>query len=237
MTSAPAIDQPDADRPDADRPRRPGHLDLLVTLILLQVGESFLSADSAVQRALFNVLFLAIILSAIRTLSKSILRMRIAVAIGMVGYALSWYSEFHQSTELIAAIYSCYIIVFTLLVVALAESVFGNGLVDFNRIVGAICVYFVTAIIWALVFSLLETVQPGSFDLPTRAAEPGIQQNLVSQFMYFSNVTLTTLGYGDILPVSRPARMLAGLEAMIGQVFLAFVVARLVGLHIAQNRQ
>ena len=53
--------------------------------------------------------------------------------------------------------------------------------------------------------------------------------------LYFSFVTLTTLGYGDITPVSRVAQMLTGVEAMMGQLFVAILIARLVGLHVGQR--
>jgi voltage-gated potassium channel Kch len=56
-----------------------------------------------------------------------------------------------------------------------------------------------------------------------------------SDFTYYSYVTLTTLGYGDIIPISTSARSLALLEAMMGQLYLAVLVARLVGLHISQS--
>jgi voltage-gated potassium channel Kch len=55
--------------------------------------------------------------------------------------------------------------------------------------------------------------------------------------IYFSLVTLTTLGYGDIVPTAAAARMLAAVEAVVGQLYLAVLVARLVGLHIAQARR
>lgn len=123
------------DRPRLGWARRLRHLDLLATLVLLQVSQSFLSADSVIQRALFNLLFLAVVVSAVRTLSKSRVRMITAVTTGVIGYALSAYAEFHPSTALIAAADSCYIVVFVLLIVVLADNVFSDGPVDLNRIV------------------------------------------------------------------------------------------------------
>jgi hypothetical protein len=97
-----------------------------------------------------------------------------------------------------------------------------------DLIMGAICVYFLVGIVWALLYSTLEFFQPGSFQMP---------QGTVSQatFTYYSYVTLTTLGYGEITPISGPARSFALLEAMMGQLYLAVLIARLVGIHIAQS--
>lgn len=216
-------------------PKKLGHLDLLLALILLQVSQSFLSGDSIIKRSIFNLLFLAIVVSAIRSLSKSRIRMVAAVTVGIIAFAVASYAEIHHSITLVVANYSCYVIVFTLLILALCESVFGDGPVNVNRIVGAANIYVILGLLFALVFALLEAVQPGSFDLTSIPSGVGIHQNVVSELIYFSNVTLTTLGYGEILPISNLAKTLATIEATIGQLFLAIVMARLVGLHIAQS--
>ena len=230
MTSTP----PD-DRPKPSWVRRLSQLDLLGALVLLQVSQSFLSADSVIQRALFNLLFLAVVVSAVRTLSKSRVRMILVITTGVMGYAVSTYAEFHPSIAVTTATDVCYIFVFILLMIVLADNVFGDGPVDLNRIVGSVSIYFVLGLVFALVYSLLETFQPGAFGLPPVSKVAGSHQTMFSELFYFSNVTLTTLGYGDINPVSRPARTLATMEAIIGQLYLAIVMARLVGLHIAQK--
>ena len=56
-----------------------------------------------------------------------------------------------------------------------------------------------------------------------------------SHLLYFSLITLTTIGYGDIVPVSAPARVLCGIEGLIGQLFVAIIIARLVGMEIAER--
>lgn len=206
-------------------------------LIVLLVIQSFLSTESTFQRAIFNLLFLGLVLSAIRTLSESRIRMLTAVTVGAVAYALSWAAEARPSAAFVAASYACHIVVFLFLVVALAENVFGDGPVDLNRIMGAVSIYLVLGLVWSLLYSLLEILQPGSFTMARHDAGQGHGQTLVSHFIYFSSVTLTTLGYGDIVPISRPARMFSTLEATIGQLYLAIVIARLVGLHISQNRK
>jgi hypothetical protein len=97
---------------------------------------------------------------------------------------------------------------------------------------GAICVYFLVGIVWALLYSTLEFFQPGSFQMPQGTVNQATSQ---ATFTYYSYVTLTTLGYGEITPISGPARSFALLEAMMGQLYLAVLIARLVGIHIAQS--
>ncbi len=104
--------------------------------------------------------------------------------------------------------------------------------VDFNILMGAICVYMLMGIIWAIMYSFLNVLIPGSFSGLSVESEEG----RLLEFIYYSFVTLTTLGYGDLLPVSSIARAFAYLEAVIGQIYVAVLVAGLVGIHVS-NRQ
>ncbi len=83
---------------------------------------------------------------------------------------------------------------------------------------------------WAFVFSVLECIHPGSFSI----GEGQIGVGLLL-FIYYSFVTITTLGYGDITPLTAPANSISLLEAVIGQIYLVVLVARLVGMHIAPS--
>lgn len=104
--------------------------------------------------------------------------------------------------------------------------------ISLNRLVGAICVYLLLGVIWALFYTLTDLVQPDSF----AGFAPGDDLGWASEWLYFSFVTMTTLGYGDILPVSATARGLAYLQAMVGQFYIAILVAGLVSAYIG-NRQ
>lgn len=99
-----------------------------------------------------------------------------------------------------------------------------------DTLFGAICVYLLIGIGWGLLYVALEMLQPGSF-----SADPAIEQadaSKVSYFTYYSFVTLTTLGFGDITPLSHIARTTTYLEAIIGQLYIAVLIARLVGVHL-----
>ncbi len=98
-------------------------------------------------------------------------------------------------------------------------------------IMGAICGYFLIGLLWNNVYVLIEVLEPNSFQLSHGPGAEG--QN----FIYYSFVTLTTLGYGDITPISHPAQSLSLLEAIMGQLYLAVLVARMVGIHIAQSHE
>ena len=101
-----------------------------------------------------------------------------------------------------------------------------------DRIVGAICVYALIGLAWAKTYEALDGVVPGSFRFPadTAWAMPGLVR-----YTYFSFVTLGTLGYGDVSPVTALAGTLAWMEAVTGQLYLAITVARLVALSLADS--
>jgi hypothetical protein len=80
---------------------------------------------------------------------------------------------------------------------------------------------------------MLELVEPGSYLFDGRPLERG---NVFAKLVYFSLVTLSTLGYGDIIPVSPPARMFAAVEAITGQLYLATLIASLISVRASQSR-
>jgi hypothetical protein len=111
------------------------------------------------------------------------------------------------------------------------QAAFSRGRdVDRERISASISLYLMFGLIFALIFALVEKLLPGSFFYSILSSD-GFDQKPLLHFMYFSYVTLATLGYGDIVPISGPAKGLALLEAIIGQLYLVLVVARLVSLY------
>lgn len=106
---------------------------------------------------------------------------------------------------------------------AILHRVVTSDVVDTRTILGALSVYAIFGLLFTFAFATVERLQGGPFF--GEVADP---QN--SDFIFFSFTTLTTTGYGDLVPAGQPGRMLAGLEMMIGQIFLVTLVARLVSL-------
>lgn len=77
---------------------------------------------------------------------------------------------------------------------------------------------------------------PGSFTLQQQVSDSSFYSAFGPDLIYFSFVTLTTSGYGDIVPLSQPAKFLSILEAVMGQLYLTIMIARLIGMHISQIR-
>src|SRR4029453_733173 len=116
-------------------------------------------------------------------------------------------------------------VLFLLLSVRLGlQVVLARGRVTTNHLLGAMSVYLLLGVTWALVFRILHRVAPGSFD--------GLSTGSPSEFLYFSFVTLATLGYGDITPVNPIARTAVYLEAVVGQLYVAVLIASLVSRQV-----
>lgn len=122
---------------------------------------------------------------------------------------------------------------FWFVAVALMKYVFfSRSRVDVDLIYGAVSVYLLIGSGFGELFVAFAIANPDTF----KGVEAMIDHDGIARSMsYFSFVTLTTLGYGDIIPVAHSVKVLAYVEAVIGQFYLAVLVARLVGMHIAQS--
>jgi hypothetical protein len=119
--------------------------------------------------------------------------------------------------------------------VIIALHVLRSRRVTTDILLGAVCVYLMLGLAWAGLYEFAELVWPGSL----RSSEPlflgTVEDGTLrgTGFVYYSFVTLSTLGYGDVSPVTPPARVFAWMEAVVGQIFLVIAVARLVSLNVA----
>jgi len=109
----------------------------------------------------------------------------------------------------------------------------GTKAVDANRIVGAICIYLLMGLIWTLMYLFIAQAIPGAFN----GVEQMVWYDNFADVAYYSYVTLTTLGYGDISPVAPIARFLVYMEAVVGVFYMAILVASLIGVGISESNK
>ncbi len=121
-------------------------------------------------------------------------------------------------------------------IVAVIREVLLADRITIHTISGAIVVYLLIGLLWAFMFYLAEGQFPGSFSI-TQELNPNqdISSALFADLTYFSLITLTSTGYGDISPIADWSRTLAALEAILGQIFLAVLVAWLVGKFLSHQ--
>ncbi|KIX15252.1 potassium channel family protein [Dethiosulfatarculus sandiegensis] len=180
---------------------------------------------------IFDFFFLVIFVTAAYSIINTKSRFWLALALLVMGIISHTYAIHlgRFDAETIAA--SMFLGFLLLIAGSLLKEVISRNRVTFNVICGALNVFLLMGIIWGLIYLLIEFTWPGSFKLPERASAHIIDSSRYSELFYFSYVTITTLGYGDITPLSNPARSMALLEAVLGQFYMVVLVARLVGLH------
>ncbi|HZO94112.1 MAG TPA: potassium channel family protein [Candidatus Baltobacteraceae bacterium] len=115
--------------------------------------------------------------------------------------------------------------------IVVGRAVFAEGDITHHRVVGAIAIYLNVALTFAFLYRAIDAVVPHAFNIANAGSSL-----FGGRYVYFSFVTLTTTGYGDILPVHPFARSAATLEALFGQLFPATLLARLVSLHVMHTR-
>jgi len=105
-----------------------------------------------------------------------------------------------------------------------------TGPIDGNKIIGAICIYLLMGLIWTLFYLLIAQTMPNAFN----GLEQKVWYDNFADVAYYSFVTLTTLGYGDISPIVPIARFFVYMEAIVGVFYMAILVASLIGIKTSE---
>ncbi len=150
------------------------------------------------------------------------------IFISLISRIIEW-----KSHEINHILFPCCILFIIYVIRVIISSIFRQKKMGADELCGSIVAYILIGVAWALMYSFIELLQPNSFSFV--AATEGDLHAKGAALFYYSFVTLTTLGYGDILPVSEFARMVAYLEAVTGVMYTAILVAGLVG-HIGNHK-
>ena len=203
---------------------------ILLVLILLTIGLTpFL--DKFVETQIVMDIFLTAIFFAIIFAIKSKRSHFIIASILVLPLVVStWSLYFHdvKQINLLTRVFGA--LFFGYAVILILRIVFRSTEVTREMIFAAVVAYLLIALMWAFFYMILENLVPGSFSFAEQSTRVETMR-----FQYFSFVTITTLGYGDVLPLSDRASALALLEALIGQIYLVVVVAWLVGMFVSRK--
>lgn len=178
-----------------------------------------------------DILFTAVLISGLWAVSQKRGVFLMALLMAIPALVLKWVTYFAELPFLWILSRVFLTIFFVVMVVFLLSHIRRAKEVTPDLIMGAASTYFLMGLFWAFIFYFIETVSPGSFRLE------GSPADMESQLIYYSFVTLTTVGYGDVTAASMIARSYSVLEAVIGQLYLTVLVAGLVGLHISQSTE
>ena len=200
---------------------------LMIAEILIVISFPFLQAINTRFPFVSMILLIAIIpaLSVVLPLRAFLPLM----TLGLIAFILEILLKYQvlnlveKASLVILAMYAVFLL---LAVIILIKKMLTQKIVTSDTIKGGISIYFLIGLLWAIFYEIASRINPDSF------VSLG---NKNINFFYYSYVTLTTLGYGDIIPTGDGVKLLAICEAFVGQVYLAIFVAQLVGLNIAQK--
>jgi hypothetical protein len=181
---------------------------------------------------LIRFIWLALLFAGISTLSETRMQRRIFTLFPILLIIVNVIRYFREGPVLDYADFATGIAVITLLIGMVFVKVFEKGPVTFHRIVGAVAGYMLIGNLWADMFQFLYIHLPGSLQLAASDAGSVIRP---STFIYFSYTTLTTTGFGDILPMHTVARTLVIIEQLIGVFYPAVLIGRLVSLTVESS--
>ena len=207
---------------------------LIVLLVALPLGQAV-----AGETTRFSVLLTLVMISAIVVNSHQRWIFVVSIVIGVGSVIGLGYAEFFDSrwVRIIGEFLALSLLGFTALV--MFNSLIRSARVSQDTIVGGICVFLLVGLCFAMTFILMTDLDPGAFlegDQPITRLEVDSSAH-ATVLLYFSFVTLTTLGYGDVLPHSEMARMFTVTEALMGQLYLVIFMARLVALYVISVRR
>jgi len=206
-------------------------LSLLIAVVgALLVGPLL---DTGPRAVIDQALFSAVLIAAVVSVRRQRGQLIAAAAGALVAVGLGWAALVTGDDTIVLAWLLLTVLFLGFVIVSLLGVVFRTRRVVTDTVLGAICIYFLIGYAWGHGFAIIELRRPASFGGLDEAVEPGRLHALI----YYSLGTLTTLSAGDIVPLTPPVRTLSVIEAATGQLYLTVLIARLVGLQIAESSE
>ncbi len=193
-----------------------------------------LATPDRTQTFVLPTMFVLLLLAGLGAVSENRRHLVVAMALVLPALTLALLREVLAGPITTVVASSLFIVFFVYVVSVLVVHVARAQRADAEILYGAAAVYLLLGILWAVGFEIVEALRPGSLTLGV-GGEAIPEAHNFRTLLYYSFVTISTLGYGDITPATQLARVLALLEAVLGQLFLVVVVARLVGLYTAEQ--
>ncbi len=226
----------------ANRDRSAGalgrHFALLASLVLLMVGLPL--GEALIGRAPnFAILLVLVLLAAVVVQLRQRAMLLFGLVVGVVSVVGIAAAEIVDSTTVRMIGTASSFALLGVTTVIMLNSLLQSREVSRDTLVGGICVYLLIGLCFALLYILMNEATPGSFE---KAGHPILRTPnrpslIPTELLYYSFVTLTTLGYGDITPVGDVPQMFSAAEAVVGQLYLTIFVARLVALYVSLDRR
>jgi Ion channel len=210
---------------------------LLAAMIVL-LASSPLIVQGRVWATLLSAVFGGVLLASIHAASSRKSSLIVGLVLVMADLVTMDLVTFQEKKWLAPLHFLIVLAILVYATVVILEAVLRDAVVTVHTLQAAICVYLLMGLIWACYYALIDLAMPGSIQFvqisPGPLTPAMIMRQRYHELIYYSYSTLTTLGYGDVIPVNGFTRIGACFEAIIGQCYLAVLIGRLIGLHIMQ---
>lgn len=201
------------------------HVWLLVALIAL-ILLSPLVVETGARRPLIGILLTLLMVAAAVSSGERRWQRHIAIWLAGLAIVIGWGAFYDGSAGFQCASDVAYLALLSFTLFIVLDRIVRVEISDFDTICGAIAGYLLIGATWALSYRIIEFIAPDSFSIPADGGQASI-----TDYLYFSLTTMTTLGYGDITPIKPFARIWSTLEAVAGTLFIALLIARLVAIY------
>ena len=212
--------------------RRFTSVQLLVALTLLFFFFPFVEEVEGGD-IIVSILLSLVLLCAVLAVADRKGALVIAIALAIPAIAGRWISHFRPDLVPPPVFLTAGLVLIAFVVANLLRFVLRAPSVNMDVLCASISAYLMLGLLWTVAYWLVDQLTPGAFAFNTNEGRQSIGG---FNAFYFSFITLSTVGYGDITPVSKVARMLAAMEAMTGLLYVAVLIARLVAIYSSQSR-
>lgn len=184
-------------------------------------------------RIVINLVNLVIMITAVTAMGRSRMALATALLFALPALALAVTAIVRGEFQYLVVSWGFSAAVYVLALISLLRYIFSAEEMTTDKLYGAASVYLLLGVLWAYMYGMLERIYPGSFAV---GGAP-VSEATISDLLYFSFTTLTTTGFGDIVPVLLHAKMLVVLEQVTGVLYVAILIARLAAIYQPSGKQ
>jgi hypothetical protein len=184
-------------------------------------------------RIVLGILYSLVLIGGAYAIGRNRRTLIVGFGLAVLGVALQWAALLTNIAAYFRLVGIVFVVFLVLTIGEVLRYLLRKGPVTADKLHGALAGYIMIAFLWAFIYALVENFTPGSFNFPqANATDP----HALFQLLYFSFTTLTTVGYGDITPVTDQARSFVMIEEFAGVFFVGILIARLAGIYPAEKK-
>ena len=201
---------------------------LLLASLVVVLLVAPLTEDTRLGAVLLNVGLDALFILGVYINRKRKWILRMAIVVAVISIPLTWSTMLFDFMQVSLGFYVAVVVSSTMTAIVILIAIFDEHLGAIQSVLAAICVYLLIGLIWAMVYSAIDFTIEDAFAFNERRMSSAHGHTDFSQLVYFSFVTMSTLGYGDVNPRTPLAETATWMQSVVGQLYIAILIARLV---------